>query len=125
MDLGLTLTGPHRDDLQLLIEGKAARFFASEGQKKTCIAALRLAEWERLKQRLGVPPLMGIDDLGLHLDPTRLSALQRELQTLSQVFITTPMTAAASFFTEAHQIQVESGVIKPLSKETYSSKNFK
>lgn len=91
MDLGLTLTGPHRDDFTLLIEGKPARFFASEGQKKTAIAALRFAEWERLRERMGFPPLMGIDDLGLHLDEKRLKTLQDELGQLGQVFVTTPL----------------------------------
>ena len=90
MELGLTLTGPHRDDLSLLIDGKPARLFASEGQKKTAIAALRLAEWERLCKRSGAPALMGIDDLDLHLDCARQKLLRHCLSELGQVFITTP-----------------------------------
>ncbi len=109
MDLGMTLTGPHRDDVTLLIEGKPARFFASEGQKKTLVAALRLAEWERLKERLGMPPLMGVDDLGLHLDGHRLATLQEELARLSQVFITTPLPGG--LFPEAHRIEIANGAI--------------
>lgn len=90
MDLGLTLTGPHRDDLSILIDQKPARLFASEGQKKTAIASLRLAEWERLCKRVGGKALMGIDDLGLHLDETRRKTLRSALNALGQVFITTP-----------------------------------
>lgn len=90
MDLGLTLTGPHRDDLTLWIDGKPARLFASEGQKKTAIAALRLAEWERLSQSIGAPALLGIDDLGLHLDERRQTLLRATLEELGQVFVTAP-----------------------------------
>jgi len=90
MDFGHTLIGPHRDDLTLLIEGKAARLFASEGQKKTAIAALRFSEWERLSCKTGCPPIMGIDDLSLHLDETRQTLLRDYLKSLGQVFITTP-----------------------------------
>ncbi|MGB7978913.1 MAG: DNA replication/repair protein RecF [Chlamydiales bacterium] len=90
MELGVTLTGPHRDDLSILIDGKQARLFASEGQKKTAIAALRLAEWERLSQRIETLPLMSFDDLGPHLDDTRQKWLRNSLDALGQVFITTP-----------------------------------
>ncbi len=89
-ELGATLSGPHRDDLSLWIEGKEARLFASEGQKKTAIAALRLAEWSRLTARIGSPALLGIDDLGLHLDEARQKWLLGALHRLGQVFITTP-----------------------------------
>lgn len=90
MDLGLTLTGPHRDDLTLLIDAKPARLYASEGQKKTAIAALRLAEWDRLTESVGAPALLGIDDLGLHLDERRQTLLRASLEELGQVFVTAP-----------------------------------
>lgn len=108
-ELGVTLIGPHRDDLSLLIEGKPARFFASEGQKKTAIAALRLAEWERLSQRVQGSALMGIDDLGLHLDETRQQLLRTSLEKLAQVFVTTP--SLLSGWTEGKQIRIENGSI--------------
>lgn len=107
MELGLTLIGPHRDDLSLLIDNKPARLFASEGQKKTAIAALRLAEWERLCKRVGAPALMGIDDLGLHLDETRQKLLRHSLDQLGQVFITTPHLP----FEEGRHIHIENGTI--------------
>jgi DNA replication and repair protein RecF len=105
MELGVTLTGPHRDDLLVLIDGKPARLFASEGQKKTAVAALRLAEWERLSQRVGVPALMGFDDLGQHLDDSRQNLLRTSLNTLGQVFITTPHPPKQ----EGHHIRIQNG----------------
>ncbi len=105
MELGMTLSGPHRDDLSLLIDQKPARLFASEGQKKTAIAALRLAEWERLSKRVQVPALLGIDDLGLHLDETRQKLLQSSLDQLGQVFITTPHRP----FADGHALHIQNG----------------
>jgi DNA replication and repair protein RecF len=107
MDLGLTLIGPHRDDLSILIDGKPARLFASEGQKKTAIAALRLAEWERLSERIGDKALMGFDDLGQHLDDTRQKLLRASLNELGQVFITTPHVPEE----EGHLIHIENGAL--------------
>lgn len=90
MELGLTLAGPHRDDLQITIEGKLAKLFASEGQKKTAIAALKLAEWERLSRQIGAPALIGFDDLDSSLDAERQQLIRAKLSQLGQVFITTP-----------------------------------
>lgn len=102
MELGVTLTGPHRDDLLIAIDGKPARLFASEGQKKTAIAALKLAEWERLSKRVGAPALMCFDDLGGSLDETRQSLIKAKLQMLGQVFITTPYASS-----EGHSIHIQ------------------
>ncbi len=90
MELGQTLIGPHRDDLVISIDGKPARLFASEGQKKTAIAALKLAEWERLSKRAGDLALIGFDDLGGALDTARQKQLKNRLTSLGQVFITIP-----------------------------------
>jgi DNA replication and repair protein RecF len=90
-ELGFTTTGPHRDDLSFWISSKPSRLFASEGQKKTAIAALRLAEWHRLASSISEKPLLGLDDLGLPLDETRQKLLRSSLETLGQVFITTPV----------------------------------
>jgi DNA replication and repair protein RecF len=91
--LGFTLTGPHRDDFSLLIGGKEARMFASEGQKKTSLSALRLAEWELFTKTNETPPLFGLDDFGIHLDSKREAALKEEVGQLGQVFVTTPQRA--------------------------------
>jgi DNA replication and repair protein RecF len=87
---GNTLLGPHRDDFSLWINERAARIFASEGQKKTAVFGLRLAEWELFTQVTGNTPLLGIDDLGLHLDPTRETLFRNTIHRLGQTFITTP-----------------------------------
>ena len=62
-ELGFTLLGPHRDDLSFSIGEQVTRSFGSEGQKKTTLGALRLAEWERLAQHTHEAPIMAIDEL--------------------------------------------------------------
>lgn len=88
MELGYTLIGPHKDDVQIAIGEKEARFFASEGQQRSCVAALRFAEWERLKQFGDSVPLMLMDDVGISLDHGRKTRLHNHLQTFGQVFLT-------------------------------------
>ncbi len=88
MDLGMTLHGPHKDDIAILLGEQEARHFGSEGQQRSCVAALRLAEWERLKQQSNELPLMLIDDFGISLDNERKERLMQHIAQLSQVFLT-------------------------------------
>lgn len=90
MELGSTMTGPHKDDVLIALHGKDARGFASEGQQRSCVVALRLAEWERLKSTTAhETPIMLVDDLGISLDAGRRLQLLQHLSSLDQVFITT------------------------------------
>ncbi|NNM43473.1 MAG: DNA replication/repair protein RecF [Chlamydiae bacterium] len=88
--VGTTLVGPHKDDYLLSVNEREAKLYCSEGQKRCAITALRFGEWKRLSEILEVPPIMGIDDFAIHLDPKRTSFLQENLKNLGQVFITTP-----------------------------------
>jgi len=88
MDLGFTLVGPHKDDILMMIGDKEARHFASEGQQRSCVAALRLAEWERLRTLADESPIMLYDDVGMSLDDSRKDRLFRFLENLDQVFLT-------------------------------------
>ncbi len=90
LEIGSTLVGPHKDDLVLFLQGKEVRSFASEGQQRSCVAALRLAEWSRLLAQTEEKPLMCIDDVGISLDKYRESSLYEALSQLGQVFITSP-----------------------------------
>ncbi|MDE3045656.1 MAG: DNA replication/repair protein RecF [Verrucomicrobiota bacterium] len=107
--LGLTLTGPHRDDFSLLINSKQTRGFASEGQKKTAVASLRLSEWELLTKTAEVPAVLGIDDLGLHLDEMRSALLTTALASLGQVFVTAPHLPSG--LSDAKRFRVTSGKV--------------
>lgn len=89
IDLGTTLTGPHKDDILIMLGNNEARAFASEGQQRSCVAALRLAEWTNLNGGLQDSPLMLIDDLGMSLDSMRKKHLIDHFENLGQVFVST------------------------------------
>lgn len=89
LQVGFTLSGPHKDDLMIEIDGQEARVFGSEGQQRSCVAALRLAEWMRIKSHGDGIPLLLIDDIGTSLDEIRLECLLQEIQNLGQVYVTT------------------------------------
>lgn len=96
MILGYTLSGPHKDDLAIAIGDKDVRYFASEGQQRSCVGALRCAEWERLHFLSKEKPMMLIDDVGVSLDETRRDRLLNYVQQLGQVFLTTTDTSHTS-----------------------------
>jgi DNA replication and repair protein RecF len=68
---GQTLAGPHRDDLELLIGGRPARSAASQGQQRSIVLALKLAEVRHIATRAGVMPVLLLDDVLSELDPGR------------------------------------------------------
>lgn len=86
---GHTTMGPHRDDFHLLIAGKPAAAFASEGQQRTLSTALLLAQSGLLREETGTPPILFIDDIFGELDPKRRGALLETLPQDGQIFITT------------------------------------
>ncbi len=86
---GQTNAGPHRDDLQILINGRPASKFASEGQQRTIALALKLAQIEILRESRGITPVLLIDDVFGELDPSRRQALTKALPEDGQKLITT------------------------------------
>jgi DNA replication and repair protein RecF len=87
-----TLVGPHRDELQLLLNDRSAAQFGSEGQKRTLAIALKMAQAEYLTGIYGTPPVLLIDDIMGELDAGRRSGflplLERAHQSRGQVFMT-------------------------------------
>ena len=68
---GVTLFGPHRDDLDIRINGKSARSFASQGQQRSIVLALKLSEGEVIKEISGEYPVFLFDDVLSELDERR------------------------------------------------------
>lgn len=89
---GFTTVGPHRDDFELLIHGRSAAAFASEGQQRTLATALVMAQSGLLQVQTGHAPILLIDDIFGELDPSRRRALLAQLPEDSQIFITTTHT---------------------------------
>ena len=85
--LGVTNHGPHRDDIEILINGKNAKAFGSQGQQRSAVLSLKLAEASVLKERMGEEPVILLDDVLSELDMSRQDFLLNELVGC-QVFIT-------------------------------------
>lgn len=87
---GTTLVGPHLDDIDFLLNGKPLKFFGSQGQQRSFILALKMAEIEYIKRRFGSPPILLLDDMTSELDRDRNRNLMEFLEKRDmQVFITT------------------------------------
>ena len=86
---GTSLVGPHRDDVELEINGQPAKVYASQGQQRTLVLALKLAELELITTVVGEPPLLLLDDVLAELDLQRQGALLKAVQPPIQTIITT------------------------------------
>lgn len=84
---GVTNSGPHRDDIEILINGRNARAFGSQGQQRSAVLSLKLAEASVLKEKMGEEPVILLDDVLSELDSKRQDFLLNELKGC-QVFIT-------------------------------------
>ena len=83
----ITKTGPHRDDVEILINGKSARLFGSQGQQRSCVLALKLAEASLLKNMTEEEPIALLDDVMSELDESRQDYILNHIKDW-QVFIT-------------------------------------
>lgn len=86
---GATGTGPHRDDLLVLVNGQEARYFGSQGQQRTAVIAIKLATLDSAEEILGGPPVLLLDDVFSDLDQNRRNMLMElTLDRGGQVFLT-------------------------------------
>ena len=86
--LRMTTVGPHRDDMQFLVNGQPSRF-ASEGQQRTMVLSLKLGAARLFEERFGSAPLLLLDDIFGELDLSRRVALLSALPAGAQKLITT------------------------------------
>ena len=79
--------GPHRDDIEFLINNTSIRKYGSSGQQRTFILALKMAELDLLRNMINLPPLLILDDVLAELDITRQNLLLNSVGKDSQCFI--------------------------------------
>ncbi len=96
LHVGMTLVGPHRDEVQIFIGDKSARDYASIGQSALTACSMRLAEWHYIERETRNRPLMIVDDFGAALDATRKKLLFQELSRLGQLFLSSHTSLSAS-----------------------------
>lgn len=88
LDRGITLVGPHRDDLGLTLDTHPVRGFASHGESWSVALALRLASCAVLRDEAGEDPVLILDDVFAELDAARREFLARRIAGVEQVLIT-------------------------------------
>lgn len=110
---GTSLVGPHRDEVSLTINATPAREYGSQGQQRTLVLALKLAELELLESVLGEPPLLLLDDVLAELDLQRQDHLLNAIGDRVQTIITTTHLGSfdAQWLNSARIFQVENGKI--------------
>ncbi|HET6894481.1 MAG TPA: DNA replication/repair protein RecF [Candidatus Baltobacteraceae bacterium] len=84
----LSLAGPHRDDVDLRLDGRSLAAYGSQGQQRTAVLALKVAEYSVMHERSGEAPLLLLDDVLSELDPARAQAFLAGVGGFEQAFIT-------------------------------------
>ncbi|MEL6495156.1 MAG: DNA replication/repair protein RecF [Cyanobacteria bacterium J06623_7] len=86
---GKTVVGTHRDEIEFAIDCTPARYYGSQGQQRTLVLALKLAELKLIEEVIGEPPLLLLDDVLAELDPNRQKQLLEVIGDRFQTIITT------------------------------------
>jgi DNA replication and repair protein RecF len=110
LDRGVTLVGPHRDDLQLRLGGLAARGYASHGESWSLALALRLAGYDLLRADGGEPVLI-LDDVFAELDLQRREQLAELVGPAEQVLVTAAVAADVPVALSGARWDVDAGVL--------------
>lgn len=111
-----TEKGPHRDDLEILLNGRPAKQFASEGQQRCLVIALRLAQAAYFKAKNGITPVLLCDDVLGELDPERRKKFWASLDGDPQVIATGTSLPPADGATW-QVLQVENGNIVQTARD--------
>lgn len=88
----MTLYGPHRDDLEIIVDGKSARNFSSRGEIRSIVLAIKRIELDFLRSRSGKDPLLLLDDIFSELDSITKNNLHNLLEAVQMIFTTSDDT---------------------------------
>ena len=109
--LGFTTVGPHRDDLDVQINGIDAKAYASQGQMRTAALALKLSEINIFKELSGENPILVLDDVMSELDLKRRRKLLQCIADV-QTILTCTHTERVLYGAECNKIRIEGGHVK-------------
>ena len=104
-----TLVGPHRDDVRLTIDGRPLDAFGSQGQQRTAVLALKVAEYETMRSRAGDAPILLLDDVLSELDAERAGGFLSAVGSFEQAFLTT--TEFPARFDDAARFRISAATI--------------
>ncbi|MFQ5813446.1 MAG: DNA replication/repair protein RecF [Anaerolineae bacterium] len=116
---GMSLIGPHRDDLCFLAGGVDMRIYGSRGQQRTVVLALKLAEAKLLARETGEQPIMLLDEVMSELDEARRCYLMEAIKNSQQAILTTTHWNAYSsdFLAQAILLRVQEGRIEKMTND--------
>jgi DNA replication and repair protein RecF len=114
---GLTLTGPHRDDLEIRLNGRSARLYGSQGQQRTLALGLKMAARTVLEHHVGIPPVVLLDDVLSELDDTRRRALLDLVAAGTQQTVVTDAQGDGYRDLAARRLLVDGGRIRDAAGE--------
>lgn len=110
---GHALIGPHRDDLEILLDGREVRIYGSSGQQRSTLLLLDLAAISLYNLASNEHPVFIIDDVDAELDETRIKSLLEYLENRTQTFITTSKRShVEGFFSRANVYEIEDGKVR-------------
>ena len=110
---GISMMGPHRDDLALEVNEVDANAFGSRGQQRTATLALKLAELEYIREHTGNYPLLLLDDAGSELDERRRAAILQVASEAKQTFVTSAASDMSSLPPTSQRWSVVNGALHP------------
>ncbi len=111
---GITLYGPHRDDIRIYINGKEARLFASQGQQRSIVLSMKLAEGEVIREICGEYPVFLFDDVLSELDEMRRRYIL-EGKGEKQIIITSCSKSECDGFTD-REFDVSDGIYREIKR---------
>ncbi len=116
IERGLTLVGPHRDDLRFFVGGMDLAIYGSRGQQRTCALSLKLAQVGLVRSQTGEEPILLLDDVMSELDPARREYLLASIGE-EQVIITATELAPfpSNFLKKAALLRIVEGRVEPFS----------
>jgi DNA replication and repair protein RecF len=114
VERGMTLSGPHRDELRLMINERDSGLYGSRGQARTAVMAMKLAELAWMRSHIGEPPLLLLDEVVAELDAQRRAYLLDRIDGQAQTLMTTTELDifTPSFLAKAAIWQVNEGQIE-------------
>ncbi len=89
IERGTTSVGPHKDDIEILINNMSCRIYGSQGQQRTSALSLKLAEVDLIKEETGVYPILLLDDVLSELDINRRKSLVRTFKNVQTIITST------------------------------------
>ena len=108
---GFTTVGPHRDDIDVMIDSHSARQFGSQGQQRSAVLAMKLAEASLLQEVTGETPIALLDDVMSELDLSRQDYILNHIGNW-QVFITCCDSTSILKLTDGKEFSMKNGVLR-------------